>query len=187
VLDDLSPKRSLLGARHLNGSPLDLADVGALLGGWGRRAATHGGYGDLECIDTVGEAADDERGGGEAKKGSSANEAGGGGEGEGGGCRVGRGTGRWRVTRMSSQRHRQEGMGRLQNGEIILGLGHGGLVSYDFGERQFWRSTARGARRVCVCFGGRELWNSHSKVAGATGGPAGALATHEKRRRAKLS
>lgn len=151
--------------------------------GWGRRAATHGGYGDLECIDTVGEAADDERGGVKRRR----DQAPTGRVGEGGGCRVGRGTGRWRVTRMSSQRHRQEGMGRLQNGEIILGLAHDGLVSCDLGERRFWRSTTGGARRVCVCFGRRELWNSHSKVAGATGGLAGALATHEKRRRAKLS
>jgi hypothetical protein len=72
VLDDLSPKCSLLGVRHLNGRQLDLADVGVLLGGvfcfcgggggGGCRAATHGGYGDLECVDTVGEVADDERG-----------------------------------------------------------------------------------------------------------------------------
>lgn len=64
MLDDLSPKCSLLGVRHLNGRQLDLADVGVLLGGvgWGCRAATHGGYGDLECVDTVGEVADDERG-----------------------------------------------------------------------------------------------------------------------------
>lgn len=37
--------------------------------GWGRRAATHDGYGDLECVNTVGEVADDERGGVKRRRG----------------------------------------------------------------------------------------------------------------------
>lgn len=40
MLDDLSPKCSLLGVRHLNGRQLDLADVGVLLGGGAGRRRT---------------------------------------------------------------------------------------------------------------------------------------------------